>query len=79
MVEFQTLESDEIEFGENEFLQIARKKSVSGEGENEFISLSRGFFTDDGDRRFKENFSVPIDEDVVDFLLATLPAIADND
>lgn len=79
MVEFKTLESEEISFGDDEFLQIARKKAVSEEGEEEFVSLSRGFFTEDGDRRFKSNFSVPGDKEVVDFILATLPAMAERD
>lgn len=78
MVEFKTLESDEIEFGENEFIEIARKKAVSEEGENEFVSLARGFFTEDGDRRYKSNFSVPMDDEVVDFILANLPAMAEG-
>lgn len=75
MVEFETLKSEEITFGENNFIQVARKKAISEDGENEFISLTRGYFTADGSRRYKSNFSVPVDDDVVEFILANLPAM----
>lgn len=73
MVEFETLQSEEITFNENDFIQVARKKAISEDGENEFISLTRGYFTDDGNRRFKSNFSVPEDEDVIEFIIQQLP------
>ena len=43
MVEFETITTKEIKFGKNKFLEVARKKAKSPEGENEFISISRGF------------------------------------
>lgn len=73
MVEFETLKSEEITFGENNFIQVARKKAISEEGENEFVSLTRGYFTPDGDRRYKTNFSVPMEDDVVEFIVEHLP------
>ncbi len=73
MVEFETLKSEEITFGENNFIEVARKKAISEDGENEFVSLTRGYFTADGTRRYKTNFSVPNDEDVVDFITENLP------
>lgn len=73
MVEFETLKSEEITFDETNFIQVARKKAISEEGENEFISLTRGYFTRDGDRRYKSNFSVPMNDDVVEFIMEHLP------
>jgi len=73
MVEFETLKSEEITFGENNFIEVARKKAISEDGENEFVSLARGYFTADGSRRYKTNFSVPTDDDVVDFIIENLP------
>lgn len=78
MVEFETLETDDIAFGDDEFIEIARKKSVSEEGEEEFVSLSRGFFTEDGEKRYRSNFSLPMDDDVVEFLVANLPSMAED-
>ena len=69
MVEFQTIKSEEIKFGKNNFLEIARKKAVTEDGANEFIDISRGFFLPDGTKRFKKSIAVP-DEDAVKTFIA---------
>jgi len=70
MVEFQTIKKEEIIFGENKnkFVELARKKAITPEGENIFISLSSGFLTQEGERRYRKSFTVPIDDDVVGFI-----------
>jgi len=68
MVQFEVMKCEEIKFGNNNFLEVSRKKAITERGENEFISLSRGFFMPDGTKRYKNNFAVPIDEKVVDFI-----------
>ena len=65
MVEFETIDSTEVKFGNNNFIEIGKKKAVTEEGENEFISLSRGFFTQDGQKRYKKNFAIPNDAEVL--------------
>ena len=65
MVEFETIESTEVKFGNNNFIEIGKKKAVTEEGENEFVSLSRGFFTQDGQKRYKKNFAIPNDAEVL--------------
>lgn len=79
MVEFEKVKSEEITFGENNFLEVARKRAISEEGANEFIAFARGYFTEDGDRRYKTNFSVPLDADVVEFILDRLPEMLTTD
>lgn len=79
MVNFETLKSEEIRFGDNGFIEVARKRAISEEGENEFISIARGYFTPDGDRRYKTNFSVPMDEEVLDFIVEQLPAMLQSE
>lgn len=66
-VEFKTIKSEEIKFGRNSFLEIARKVAVSDEGENEFVSISRGFFRPDGTKSFSKgkNVSLPLEEEVI--------------
>lgn len=68
MVEFETISSEEVKFGNNNFMEIARKKAITEEGENEFISLSRGFFTQTGERRYRKSFTIPLDEAVINFV-----------
>ena len=71
-VEFQTVKAEEIKFGKNNFLEVARKKAVSGEGENEFISISRGFFAPDGTKRFRRSLALPDQSDIIDFVVKKL-------
>lgn len=75
MVTFETIKSEEIKFGNNNFLEIARKKAITEEGENTFISISRGFFTQTGERRYRKSFTVPIDDAVIDFITEKLKEV----
>ena len=68
MVEFQTMKADEVKFGKNNFLEVARKKAIAEEGENEFIAISRGFFLPDGTKRFKKSLAIPDDKAIIEFL-----------
>jgi len=67
-VEFKTEKSEEVQFGRNSFVEIARKKAVTDEGENEFISISKGFFAPDGSKRFSrgKNISLPNEPEVIE-------------
>lgn len=73
MVKFETIESTEVTFGKNNFIEVARKKAISEEGENTFISLSRGFFTPETkERRYKRNFSIPDDKEILGEILEAM-------
>ncbi|MCD6557528.1 MAG: hypothetical protein J7K31_00655 [Candidatus Aenigmarchaeota archaeon] len=75
MVEFQTLKAEEIKFGNNNFIEVARKKAITDEGENEFISISRGFFLPDGNKRYKRSFTVPLEDEVINFISEKLKEV----
>ena len=72
MVEFETINSDELSFGNNNFIEVAKKKAISEQGENIFLSISRGFVTQNGEKRYRKSFSVPIDEAVINFVAEKL-------
>jgi len=72
MVEFETLKSKEVRFGNNNFIEVARKKAIAETGENEFISISRGFYAQNGDKKYKKSFTVPLDKAVIDFVAENL-------
>jgi len=67
-VEFETLKSERVNFGRNNFLEVARKKAVTDDGVNEFISVSRGYFLPDGAPRFKKSLTIPDDEEIKNFI-----------
>lgn len=67
-VEFETLKAEKKEFGRNNFIEVARKKAKTADGENEFISISRGYFLPDGSERFKKSLTVPDIAEIKDFV-----------
>lgn len=68
MVEFKTVKSDEIKFGKNNFIEVARKHAISEQAENEFIAVSRGFFLPDGTKRFKKSIAIPDEKEIKEFI-----------
>ena len=75
MVEFETIETKEIKFGNNKFLEIARKRAKTPEGENEFISISKGFITPTGQKRFKNALGFPAEDEIKTGLIEALQSI----
>ena len=71
-VEFETMKAEEVKFGKNNFIEVARKKAKAETGENEFIAISRGFFLPDGTKRFKRSIAVPDDKDIREFIARTV-------
>jgi hypothetical protein len=65
MVDFETIEFKNVPFGKNNFIEIARKRAVLGNGgQTEFISISRGYFTNDDNKRYKNSVTIPLDDEV---------------
>lgn len=75
MVEFEKVEGEELKFGENKFIEVTRKRAVSGEGEKEFLALVRGYYDEQGKKRYKNNLSLPMEEEVVEFVVKELPRL----
>ncbi|MEM7813320.1 MAG: hypothetical protein QW548_00270 [Candidatus Aenigmatarchaeota archaeon] len=75
MVQFETIAAEHVPFGNNNFIEVARKKAVDGERENIFISVSRGFFTPTGEKRYKTSVTVPLNPEVIDFVAKKLKEI----
>ncbi len=75
MVKFETIRSVDVKLGGNNFLEVAHKKAITTEGENEFISLSRGFITMENEKRFKRSVAIPYDRDVVENVKKALESL----
>jgi hypothetical protein len=67
-VQFETIKSEKVNFGRNNFLEIARKRAKTSGGTSEFISLSRGYYLPDKTERFKRSLTIPDDPDVRAFV-----------
>ncbi len=78
-VDFETVVSEEVKFGTNNFLEIARKKAITSDSENEFISISRGFFTPENDeKRFRKSIAFPVDANVVESVIEALKKVSEG-
>jgi hypothetical protein len=43
-VQFETIKAEKVDFGRNNFLEVALKRAKTTDGTNEFISVSRGYY-----------------------------------
>src|SRR5512136_2733566 len=68
-VRFETLSAEKIPFGKNNFLEVARKKAITDEGDSEFISVSRGYFLPDGSEKYKKSITIPDDPAIKAFVI----------
>ena len=53
MSDWKTLKTQTIEAGSNNFIEITLKQPP--EGENTFIGISKGWMTEEGQKRYKTN------------------------
>lgn len=67
-VRFETLNSEKIPFGKNNFLEVARKKAITDDGVSEFISVSRGYYLPDGSEKYKKSITIPDDPGIKSFV-----------
>jgi hypothetical protein len=67
-VQFETIKAEKMNFGRNNFLEVARKRAKTADGANEFISVSRGYYLPDKTERFKRSLTIPDDPDVRAFV-----------
>ena len=68
-VQFETIRAENINFGRNNFLEVARKRTTTNDGgTNEFISLSRGYYLPDRTERFKRSLTIPDDPAIRNFI-----------
>ncbi|QQG40183.1 MAG: hypothetical protein HYS81_02130 [Candidatus Aenigmatarchaeota archaeon] len=80
MVEFETIMARDVRFGNNDtnFIEVAKKKAITEEGENVFFSLARGFITPEGEKRYKKNFSIPADGKTLDAIVVALKEVSEG-
>ena len=64
MVEFETIAAEEIKFGRNNFIEVSRKRAMTDGADREFISISRGWYGADDQKRWKTSLTIPDDGDI---------------
>ncbi len=74
-LEFETVKAEKIDFGRNNFLEVARKRAITPEGTNEFISVSRGYYLPDKSERFKRSLTIPDDPQIKNFIAEKIKSL----
>lgn len=78
MVEFEVIEERLIPFGKNNFIEVSRKRALFSRGEAEFISIARGFFTQDDQKRYRNSVTLPLDSEVLMDLVEAVKGVAEG-
>jgi len=75
MVDFETIKAEEIKFGRNNFIEVSKKKAITDAGENEFISVARGFYLPDGGKGWKSSITLPNEKDKLEKIAELIKSI----
>ena len=70
MPDYETIKVEEYKYGNN-FIEIARKKIEQAE----FISISKGYYTQAGEKRYKGGIGFPDDPEIKKFFLKCMESI----
>ncbi len=76
-MEYQTIVSEYVDYGRNKFLEISKKKIMPDE--NIILNISKGFYTPEGERRYKRGIGFPDEKAIVDSLIEKLKAVASEE
>ncbi len=76
MVEYESIKSEFIDYGANKFIEVSRKRVLPDEAE--FINISKGYYTHEGERRYQGGIGFPVDETLVSQILEKLGEVSKN-
>lgn len=62
MAQYETIREDVHRFGKNGYIEVARKRLVEGEEQAEFLLLTRGYFDQEGQKRWTRFVTIPTDD-----------------
>lgn len=65
MPEFKTMKSEMINYGTKNFMEVSRKSVTDDKGTNEFLMISKGYYSDDGSPRYKGGVGIPLNAETV--------------
>lgn len=69
---FTTLNSFSINYGTRNFIEVALKATEGGE---HFVSFSKGYTDQGGNKRYKRSLGFQVDDKVIEFLIDKLTEI----
>ncbi len=73
-MEYETIQTEYVDYGRNKFLEIAKKK-VLPDG-TVFLNISKGYYTPEGEKRYQRGIGFPDDPKLVSDLTEKLSILA---
>jgi len=71
--EYETIKLETINYGTNNFIEIAKKKAPNG---NLFISISKGWYpANSTEKRYKAGIGFPMEKDIIDRFTGALNTV----
>ena len=68
--EFKVIKSFEQRYGSKNFIEVALKEAVTETGEsNKFYSVSKGFYDNAGNKRYKKSFGFTATDEMKNFFV----------
>ena len=72
-MEYETLFAEYVDYGRNKFIEVSKKRVVS---ENAiFLNISKGYYTPNGDKRYRGSIGFPPEKQIVVGLLEKLESV----
>lgn len=76
-VVYEVVKTETVNYGVNKFIEISKKipKNEDGTQGQEFISISKGYYTPNGEKRYKEGLGFPSDAKVAGDILEKIKSV----
>ncbi|MFH1402987.1 MAG: hypothetical protein ABIH11_01800 [Candidatus Altiarchaeota archaeon] len=72
-MEYETIVSEYVDYGRNKFIEVSRKKVLPDQ--TEFLNISKGYYTPDGEKRYQRGIGFPVEESIVSSLINKLQIV----
>lgn len=76
-MKYESLKEETRKFGKNSYVEVSRKRLVNPKGKEEaqFVLVSRGFFDEDGAKKWVRFVTLPADPKVADWVAKALKRV----
>jgi hypothetical protein len=75
-MEYETILSEYVDYGRNKFIEVS-KKCVKPDNAV-FVNISKGYYTQEGSKRYQRSIGFPPEEAIINGLIEKLQNIKDS-
>lgn len=71
-VEYETLKEGRVDYGRNKFVEVSTRKIKDKPDQAPFVNLMKGYYDDQGNKKYNKGFGFPKDPKLIDGIIAEL-------